>query len=363
RRRRAAPLDGCVLDADASREDVSAMALSMSAEIAEAWFNVVNARAKVALLEEQQRLDETYLDLVRLRFREGLANAVDVHQQRLQAAQSASQIELTQLQTEIFEQQLALLLGTSREALALPARAELPGLPPPLAPGVAANLVEQRPDIRAAQRRLEAADRRVAAAIAGRLPSIRLSVTPGYTWNRNEFGDDSPIGGGGAQVSSGFTLQAGASLDVPLFDGFLGRSQVRASRAQVDLQIATLQQSVVQALFEVESAIRQEARQRRNVELLREQAAISDETLESARSRYRSGLSDYLPVLTALQARRNLATLIQDAEREVLSSRIQLYRALGGDWPRELDAPEPAEIREARALRPTPATLAQGPRP
>lgn len=333
------------LEAEATRDDVDAMALTMSAQIAEAWYDVVNTRAREALLQQQSELDATYLELVTLRFREGLASAVDVHQQRLQAARSASQIEMTQLQRELFEQQLALLLGRTRAELMLPEGATLPvlGAAPPT--GVSADLVERRPDVRAAQRRVEAADRRIAAAVAARMPSIRLNITPGYAWNRNEFGADSPIGGGEARVSSGFTLSAGASIDIPVFDGFAGRSAVRAQESGQQLLIEAFHQVILQALFEVESAIRQEHHQSRNLELLRTQATIADETLESAQARFRAGLSDYLPVLGALQARHGLRLQLQDAERQVVSSRIQLHRALGGPWTAE--RPEPSRLRDS----------------
>ncbi|MFK8002052.1 MAG: efflux transporter outer membrane subunit [Polyangiales bacterium] len=332
------------LEAEATREDVDAMALTMSAQIAEAWYDLVNTRAREALLQQQSELDATYLELVTLRFREGLASSVDVHQQRLQAARSASQMELTELQRELFEQQLALLLGRTRGELSLPEGATLPelGAAPPT--GASGDLIEQRPDVRAAQRRVEASDRRIAAAVAARMPSIRLNVTPGYSWNRNEFGDDSPIGGGEARVASGFTLGAGASIDIPLFDGFAGRSAVRAQESGQQLLIEAFHQVVLQALFEVESAIRQEHHQARNLELLRTQATIADETLESAQARFRAGLSDYLPVLGALQARHALRLQLQDAERQVVSSRIQLHRALGGAWNAE--RPEPSRLRE-----------------
>ncbi|MFT5357087.1 MAG: NodT family efflux transporter outer membrane factor (OMF) lipoprotein [Polyangiales bacterium] len=331
------------LEAEATREDVDAMALTMSAQIAEAWYDVVSTRAREALLRQQAELDATYLELVTLRFREGLASSVDVHQQRLQAARSASQIELTELQRELFEQQLALLVGRTRAELSLPEGATLPELGVAPAPGASADLIERRPDVRAAQRRVEASDRRIAAAVAARMPSIRLNVTPGYSWNRNEFGDDSPLGGD-ARTASGFTLSAGASIDVPLFDGFAGRSAVRAQESGQQLLIEAFHQVILQALFEVESAIRQEHHQARNLELLNTQATIADDTLEAAQARFRAGLSDYLPVLTALQARHGLRLQLQDAERQVVSSRIQLHRALGGPWTAE--PPEPSRLSD-----------------
>ncbi len=114
----------------------------------------------------------------------------------------------------------------------------------------------------------------------------------------------------------------------------------------VQQQIENLHQVLLQALFEVETSLRGEQRQARTVELLAEQAAIADETLEAAQIRYRSGLSDYLPVLTALQSRHALRLQVLDAHRQLVSRRIQLHRALGGLWPDELARPEPSEVVE-----------------
>ncbi|MBO6937489.1 MAG: TolC family protein [Deltaproteobacteria bacterium] len=334
---------------EATVEDFRAAQIATSAQVAEAFYDAVFARARVAVLEHQVEVNDQYLELVMLRFREGLVASLDVHQQRQQTLGAKANLELAQGQVVLAEQQLAALLGMPSldPALAPTGRTDLPELGPAPAPGVPAALLDQRPDVRAARKRIEAADRRVASAIAARLPSIRLNVTPGYTWNRNEFGSDSPIGGGGAQVSSGWTFNAGATLDMPLFDGFATRSQVDVNSAQLQVQIETLQNLVVTALIEVESSLVREKQLRRNVEILESQVEVAQETLEAARERYRSGLSDFLPVLAAIQSSQGAELAVLQAQRDLLSARIQLYRALGGTWPDDIElVPTPSEIRE-----------------
>ncbi len=336
---------------EATVEDFRAAQIATSAQVAEAFYDAVFARARVAVLEHQVEVNDQYLELVMLRFREGLVASLDVHQQRQQTLAAQANLELAQGQVVLAEQQLAALLGSPSldPALAPTGRTDLPELGPAPAPGVPAALLDQRPDVRAARKRIEAADRRVASAIAARLPSIRLNVTPGYTWNRNEFGSDSPIGGGmgGANVSSGWTFNAGATLDMPLFDGFATRSQVDVNSAQLQVQIETLQNLVVTALIEVESSLVRERQLRRNVEILQSQVGVANETLEAARERYRSGLSDFLPVLAAIQSSQGAELAVLQAQRDLLSARIQLYRALGGTWPEDVElAPPPSEIAE-----------------
>ncbi len=332
-------------DVAASELETAVLAISTSAQVAEAWYSIVEARRRKTVLTEQHRINETYLELVRMRFAQGLASAVDVHQQRQQVAGSAANLELVDAEVEVLRQQLAILLGTPASELGpLSEVAAFPQLGPPPAPGVPASVVWGRPDVRAAQRRVQASDWRLGAAIASRLPTITLNVTPGYTWSRNEFS----IAGMPARptTSRGWTLNAGASLSVPLFDGFAGRGRVNQQRAILQQQVEALSRTILTALLEVESAIVQERQQARNVTLLESQAEIAGQTLESARDRYRTGLSDFLPVLTALQAQQGIELRLLAARRQLISRRIQLHRALGGAWAEDLERPTPTPLRE-----------------
>lgn len=338
---------------DASRADVAAVAISTSASVAEAWYNIVEVRARAEILAGQLQINEALLEAARLRFREGLNSALDVHQQRQATEGTRAQLELVRGQLPVLEQNLAALLGQPRSALddalfAAEVRTfpEL-GAPPPV--GSPASIVAQRPDVRAAQRRIESADYRVSAAIASRLPRVSVSFTPGYTWFQNEFtgGAGSMFGGDGPSTADGLTWSAAANLSVPLFDGFAGRANTRIAEAGLQSSIEALGQVVIQALVEVEGALLLEAQQRRQVELIEGQLAIAADTLESARNRYVRGLSDYLPVLTALTTKQNLELALLSARRQLLSQRIQLHRAVGGAWPDELEAPEPTRLREA----------------
>lgn len=324
------------LEAEATRLEIEALAVSTSAQVADAWYGLVEANARHQLLAEQHRLNETYLELVQLRFGQGLSSALDVHQQRQLVAGSRARLELVDAERELLRQQIAVLLGEiPSELAALPPTAEFPELGEPPAPGVPASVVWARPDVRAAQERVRAADWRVGSAIAARLPSVRLNASPGYTWSRNEI-QGGAFGGGDPIVVSGFTFTAGATLNVPLFDGFAGRAGVRQQEAALQAQVETLSQAVLTALVEVEGAIVREAQQRRNVALLGDQLTITHDTLEAARDRYRSGLSDYLPVLTALQAEQATQVELLASKRQLVAGRVQLHRALGGAFPEEL---------------------------
>ena len=130
-----------------------------------------------------------------------------------------------------------------------------------------------------------------------------------------------------------------ANLVQPVFEGGRRRAEVRRTDAVKLERLNAYGAAVLTALREVEDALTQERQQRLFIDNLRVQVALARETLGQARQRYTNGLSDYLPVLTALQAQQNRDRDLLTARRQLISYRIQLYRALGGSWARELTFP------------------------
>ncbi len=332
------------LEARASELDQESLLISMSAEVAEAWYDLINARQDRDLLTEQVDTNNRFLSLVELRYREGLTSAVDVHQQRQLVARANARMSVADGQEDLAAQRLAVLLGKSPERKFDLDEANYPDLGPTPNSGVPATLVQQRPDIQAAQKRVEASDRGVAAAIGARLPQVTISATPQYSWLRSKSsGGTFPTGGDPADAPSstthGFTWNAGATLSVPLFDGRFGTAIIREREAVLDQIVQAYAQTILTALLEVESSLVQERQQRLNISHLEEQVRLATATLESTRDRYRAGLSDFLPVLTALSTQQDAQLLLLEARRLLVSARIQLHRALGGTWPQQMKEP------------------------
>jgi NodT family efflux transporter outer membrane factor (OMF) lipoprotein len=326
------------LDAVAVREDVSALAMSVAARVAESWYDLVEVRLRRAVVEAQLATNEIYLELARLRFQQGLAASIDVYQQQQQVAVSRGQLPAIDSGEALLLRQLAVLVGErsgapTEVAASLPA--ELPALPPPPPAGLPAELLEGRPDLRAARRRVEAADRRVGAAIASRLPTLVLNGSVGYSWSRTDADGDMFD-----NTSSGFAWNVAGTVSVPLFDGFRRRAETDVRRARVEEAVEAYGQAVLTAIVEVETALVQERNERARLTELGAQLEAARATLVAARDRYRQGLTDFLPVLNALQSLHQTELAHLEARRNVLSHRIQLHRALGGSWPAELEAPE-----------------------
>jgi outer membrane protein, multidrug efflux system len=319
-------------DASAARAEVESAAMTVAASVAESWYDLVEARGRRQILDDQLELNETFFELTTLRFRQGLTSALDVHQQRQQVAAIRAQLDLVHAQERLVANQLVALLGGLPAESQLPERQELPALPPLPDPGIPASLLENRPDIRGAMRRIQAADRRIASAVAAHLPSLVLSAEAGYAWQSFRTIFDPQM-----TTFTGPEYALGANMVIPLFDGFLRKARIDENRARLREATASYAETLQQAMVEVENAVAQEQEQLKRIENLEEQVAAATDALEAARDRYQQGLVDFLNVLTALQGQRQAEVALLEARRQVLSARIQLHRAIGGTWTQDLE--------------------------
>ena len=311
--------DAADADVTASELDRQAIAVSLTAALAEAWFALVETRARLALLERQVALNQTLLELVELRFENGLAGAVDVLQQRELLARVQSGQPLVVGRAEALEHQIATLLAQPPGALNLPETNALPALPATPDTGVPADLLRRRPDIRAAQARLAAADHRVAAAVADRFPAIRLTARTGF--QADDLGD----------LLDRWVWSLLGSVVAPLIDGGRRAAEVERRKAALREGVHRLAAQLLTALREVSDALTLEGRQREHLQRLDRQLTAGRELFQQAQARYVEGLSDYLPVLNALRGVQQTELDHVAASRVLLSYRVQLHRALGGD--------------------------------
>lgn len=317
------------LDAVALRDATEAIAVTLVAQVTEAWLDVRFQRARRTLLGAQLDTNQKSLEVLEARFREGLGSSLDVYQQRSLVAGTRAQIVQTESAIVTIEGRLAVLLGTTIDQvrpLVDAAPDTLPAPPPVPATGVPASLLDRRPDVRAARRRVEAADYRVAAAVADRLPSLRLSGA--LTLQSSKIADlvATPL----------YSILA--SVTAPLFDYGRRKAEVDRNRAIVEERLAEYGDAMVTAMVEVETALAQERHFTANLTELLEQETLAAETVRAARDAYREGQIDYLPVLSAVQGQQQVEQAILAARRQLLSLRVTLYRALGGTWPRDLEA-------------------------
>lgn len=308
-------------DAEASRGDHEAALVSLSTRIAEAWLDVVAANARLDVLHGQLEAQEALLELIQLRYEQGQASAVDVLQQRQSVAATRSQLPATRTVQRTRAQQLAVLVGQP-PAAARTDHGVLPE-PSPVPPtGLPADLVEQRPDVRAAFTRIESANLRKQSQVRALFPTLRLSAQAGVQGVYfDELRDQNVWGVGGV-------------LSVPLFQGGRTHAAVRAARAAEDIAVYQYNQTLLMALVEVEGALVAEDERARQHEAVGEQVEAAGQAWEVARDRYLAGLDTYLSVLTAWNAYQQAELAAIQTHRDLIGARVQLHDALGGPWTR-----------------------------
>ncbi|MBE3068781.1 MAG: TolC family protein, partial [Planctomycetes bacterium] len=308
------------LEARATREDLAAAAMTLAAEVAGTWYRLVDLTGQIALLDEQVRTNEKYLELVTLRFHRGKVTAVDVLQQRQLVEATRAERVLAESARQVLAHQLAILVG--RPPAAAVAGAEgagadgaLPPLPPLPRTGLPADLIRSRPDVCSAFERLRAADHRVAAAVADRFPRISLSAGAETTAARVR------------DLFDNWVASLAANLAAPVFDGGRREAEVERTRAVASERLHAYGQAVLDALREVEDALVQQRQQEQYLASLERQLDLASKATEQTRQQYVGGNLDYLRVLTALLSEQRLQRTRLQARRELVQFRIDLYRA------------------------------------
>ena len=273
------------------------------------------------LLENTLASDADALQLARVRFNGGVANAVDVAQADTQYRTVKAQAIDTGVARAQFEHAIATLIGVPASAFALPpnpAAIALPAVPV----AVPSALLERRPDVAAAERRTAAANAQIGVAVAAYYPNLTLNASGGF-----------------ASGSLGTLLQVpsllwslGASAVETLFDAGRRHALTDQARDLYAAQVANYRQSVLLAFQEVEDNLAA-------LRILDEEAQAQNAAVEAAREslslsskRYKGGVTTYLEVLTAQTIQlSNERTQADVATRRLLAS-VQLVKALGGGW-------------------------------
>ena len=323
--------DAAYLDASATEEDLRAAAISLSADVARTWYRLREQRGELAILREQVTTNEKYLKAIVLQFRRGQVAATDVLQQQQLVEATRGDELLVRQAIDLLENQLAILVGRVPGSMAIPAGDTMPTPPAMPATGVPAEWVRRRPDVRAAEIRVQAADHRMAAAIANQFPT--LSLTANASTSAEALRD----------LFDNWLAGLAANLAAPIFDGGQRRAEVQRTKAVLGERLSDYGQVVLTGLGEVADAISQEARQVEYVQSLTKQLDLSGKAKRQILERYAKGSEDFTRYLTAILSYQNLQRTHLSARLSLLLYRIDLYQALAGGW--EMEGPEGLRAR------------------
>lgn len=308
------------LDVLASEEILQTAGLTLSAEVATIWFQLLEQRGQIDILKAQEQTNKQALELISLQFRSGQVGIADLLQQRQVVESRRGDQALATGRVQILQNQLAVLLGVPpNQAFGFDgsAFAELPPLP---ATGLQSSLLEQRPDVRAAWLQLKAADQRVAAAVADHFP--RLSLAGRYSTSGEQI----------EELFDNWLASLAANLLTPLLDGGRRRAEVERNQSAAAEAFHDYSQTVLEALLEVENALAQEQSQQEYLVSIDRQLKLAEQSTERIRDRYLNGAEDYQRILSALLSEQSLQRTRLSARRELFVNRVNLCRALAGGW-------------------------------
>lgn len=310
------------MEVKAGNQDLQAAAVTVSADVATGWIDILSSRQEISILKEQIGVNRRMLKIQELRFINGQADALDISQQREALAEAKALLPRLQLEEEQQLNAVAVLLGLAGTEKLNINEMELPGLIPLPPTGLPADLLAARPDVRAAGLRLKEADWEVSAARADRLPHLTLSTEGKLSSNSLDL------------IFSNWVSTLTSSLTGPIFDAGYRAAEVDRRRAVAEEYVAAYAKSVAKAIREVEDSLVEEKRQNEYILLLQDQLKASKLTLKDAHLQYRNGQDNYLDYLTAWTSVQALERQLVKERSTLLKNRVTLYRALGGDWTR-----------------------------
>lgn len=309
-------------DLGARREDARAVTLSLVGDVATAYLQMRELDENLRLAEETLESRRLTVELARQRFRQGVTSELDVRQFEAELADPAARLADFARQRTEAENRLALLLGRAPGPIARGRPLEEVVRAVSIPASIPGELIAGRPDVRAAERALQASTARVGATMANRYPSVAL--TGMYGTQRENFS--------GLFDRSGevYTMQLGVS--VPLFTGGRQRGEEGAARARTVQARAQYEQTVLSALREADDALAGVRSGRDQLLARGAQVQALRAALNMAEQRYRAGVSSYLEVLDPQRQLFAARLALVQAERQYLVSIVNLYRALGGSW-------------------------------
>lgn len=312
-------------DMEAAAADWAAARLSLQAELARTYFQLRAVEAEASIVARGVAVREENLRLIEARVREGDTTDLDLARAETELESARAELHALHREQSAFRNALAALAGKT------PARFELPsgglGPPPAIPNGLPSELLSRRPDIHAADRRMDAAAARIGATRASYLPRVNLVGVAGLSsLETTDFFDP-----------GSFLGEVGPEVGIPIFSGGQIGSDFDRAFSESDEAVALYRETVLTAFREVEDALSSNRYLDREITSHARASAAAERAARLSKTRYEGGLVSYLEVVdaerTALFEEREL---IQAKGARVLST-VQLVQALGGGWEIPLD--------------------------
>ena len=309
-------------NAQASAATLQALRLSIQSNLAVAYFQLKVLDAQKTLLDETVAAYQKTLDITKNRYAVGVVAKTDVVQADTQLQSAKAQAINLGVQRAKLEHAIAVLIGKSPAELSLAASA-LTTQAPAIPVSLPSELLERRPDIAAAERKVAAANAQIGIAKAAYFPTLNLAMSNGF--QSTDVGDL-------FTVARRYWAFGPAAAALTVFDGGVKNAQYNQAIAGFDASVAAYRQAVLTGFQEVEDNLAA-------LRILEEQAKVQDQAVASANqalaltnNQYQAGTVSYLNVMTAQTAAlSNRQTAVQ-LQGDRLNAAVLLVKAMGGGW-------------------------------
>jgi NodT family efflux transporter outer membrane factor (OMF) lipoprotein len=305
----------------ASAGDLENVSLSLHSELAVDYFSLRGLDLQKQLLDATVIDFEKALQLTQARYRGGVASDVDVAQAETQLETTRAQAIETGVARAQFEHAIAVLAGETASTFSIPA-APLNATPPEIPLGLPSELLERRPDIAAAERRVASANAEIGVAIAAYYPQVALGASGGF---------ESAAIGTLIQGPSALWSVGGSAVQTVL-DGGRRRAVTQQARDNHEATVASYRENVLEAFQQVEDNLA--ATRLLENELATQQIAVASarRSVDLSTTRYKRGITTYLEVLTAQSIALSNERTAADLMTRRMTASVQLIKALGGGW-------------------------------
>lgn len=312
---------------EASLYDYRTAAISLSAEIATTWYQLIAAKKQLQITKDQISTNEDIIKLIRTRFVGGQIRAVDILRQAQLLESTKEQQIIFETNVALLENQLAVLMGKQPQLSVTFETTDLPTLPELPEAGMPLELIRRRPDIQQSYAVLLAADRDMASAVRSKYP--RLSVSARGQLRSNSF----------QNLFDNWAYTLAGNILAPLFYGGQLSAEVDRTQAIKQQRLLEYGQTTLEAFQEVENGLIQEIKQKQRVDNIGRQLELAQKSNRQLRVEFLNGFSPYLDVLIGLDAEQQLRRDYIVSQRQLILIRIALYRALAGGFEteREID--------------------------
>ena len=308
----------------ATEEEYNAVMVSLVANVATTYFSLRQSLAEMWVLRENVASQREILNITVARYDCGLASKLDVAQARSVYQSTLAQIPAMQATIDSYRNSLAVLLGTLPENFSgwLQEGYALPTYIAPIGTGIPAELLLRRPDLRAAERQVEANAALLGATRRDWFPQLLIGGSIGFSSDEMKT----------LFRSRSFTWEIAPSIKWNIFGGNDRMNATREARATLDGSIFSFNEKMLTALQEVESAMSGYRNSITQIAALREAVNQNEETLALSLELYKQGLTPFQNVLDAQRSLLTYQNYLVQAQGSSLIYLVQLYEALGGGW-------------------------------